>query len=300
MMLSPIVLFVYNRLDHTVKTVESLQKNLLAMDSEIIVYSDAAKDTNVINQVNKVRDYISSIKGFKKITIIERPKNFGLANSIIDGVTTIVNKYGKIIVLEDDLVTSPYFLNFMNEALEFYKNERDVCSITGFNYPFKIKSNYKFESYLYPRCSSKSWATWKHKWEKVEFNENEIINKWSLSKIECKVEPYGKDLCRMFRSQLNHKINSWAIRFAVNQIMLEKYTAYPIKSYVKDIGDDSGTHANNSLPHKVVVSNELLVNFANQYDDNFRKLYNKYLRRYFLKSRLYIVRNKIKNIFFGG
>jgi hypothetical protein len=298
MSLSPIALFVYNRLDHTVKTVESLQKNILAMDSEIIVYSDAAKDTNVINQVNKVRDYISTINGFKKITIIMRPTNFGLANSIIDGVTTIVNKYGKIIVLEDDLVTSPYFLSFMNEALEFYENKRDVYSITGFNYPLKITSDYMFGTYLYPRCSSKSWATWKNKWRKIEFNENEIINKWNLSKIEFKIDPYGKDLYRMFKSQLNQDINSWAIRFAVNQIMLEKYTAYPVKSYVLDIGDDSGTHANNSLAHKVVVSNELIVNFTKQYDDDFRRMYSKYLRSYFFKSRLHIVKNKVKNIFF--
>ena len=187
----------------------------------------------------------------------------------------------------------------MNEALEFYKHERHIYSITGFNYPFKTSANYRHGTYLYPRCSSKSWATWKNKWQKVEFNENEIINKWSLSKIECKIEPYGKDLCRMFKSQLNHEINSWAIRFAVNQIMLEKFTVYPVKSYVKDIGTDSGTHADADLPHKIVVSNKLLVNFANQYDSNFRKKYNKYLRFYFYKSRLYIIRNKIKKIIFG-
>ena len=299
MRLSPIVLFVYNRLDHTIKTVESLQKNILAVDSELIVYSDAAKDRDIINQVGKVRDYIKSINGFKKITIIEREKNFGLADSIIDGVTTIVNKFGKVIVLEDDLVTSPYFLSFMNEALEFYENKRDVYSITGFNYPLKITCDYMFGTYLYPRCSSKSWATWKNKWRKIEFNENEIINKWNLSKIEFKIEPYGKDLYQMFKSQLNQEINSWAIRFAVNQIMLEKYTVYPVKSHVKDIGLDSGTHSNNSLPHKGVVSNKLIVDFATQYNDDFRKLYKKYLRAYFFKSRLHIVKNKIKFFFFG-
>jgi len=297
MTLSPIVLFVYNRLDHAVKTVESLQKNILAMDSEIIVYSDAAKGGNDINQVNKVREYIKSIKGFKKITIIEREKNLGLANSIIEGVTEIVNKYGKVIVLEDDLVTSPYFLNYMNEALEFYQHERDVYSITGFNFPLKITDNYMFGTYLYPRGSSKSWATWKNKWGKIEFNETKIINKWGLSKIECKIEPYGKDLCRMFKSQLNHEINSWAIRFTVNQIMLDKFTAYPVESYIKDVGTDSGTHASDVLPHKVVVSNKLLVNFAKQYDDNFRKLFEKYLRSYFFQSRLFIVKNKIRKIF---
>ena len=115
--LAPIVLFVYNRPDHTRQTVEALQKNELAVDSELFIYSDAAKNENAEQKVNEVREYIKSIDGFKKITIIEREKNWGLANSIIDGVTNIVNEYEKIIVLEDDLVTSPYFLRFMNSSL---------------------------------------------------------------------------------------------------------------------------------------------------------------------------------------
>ena len=115
--LAPIVLFVYNRPDHTRQTVEALQKNELAIDSELFIYSDATKNENAEQKVNEVREYIKNINGFKKVTIVEREKNWGLANSIIDGVTKIVNEYGKIIVLEDDLVTSPYFLKFMNWAL---------------------------------------------------------------------------------------------------------------------------------------------------------------------------------------
>ena len=107
--LAPIVLFVYNRLSHTKKTIESLQKNKLAIDSNLFIYSDHAKNKDSEQKVQKVRDYIGGVNGFKSVTIICREKNLGLADSIIDGVTNVVNRYGKIIVLEDDIVTSPFF-----------------------------------------------------------------------------------------------------------------------------------------------------------------------------------------------
>ena len=116
MMAVPIVLFVYNRPWHTQQTIEALQKNDLASESELFIYSDAAKTEQDSLKVNEVRNYVHAIGGFKKITIIEREENWGLADSIIDGVTSIVNQYGKIIVLEDDLETSPFFLRFMNES----------------------------------------------------------------------------------------------------------------------------------------------------------------------------------------
>ena len=238
-----------------------------------------------------------SINGFKKIIIVERKINFGLAKSIINGVSEVVEKFGKVIVLEDDLITSPYFLNFMNDALEFYESNKDIGSITGFSYPLKINGNYSYGSYLYPRSSSKSWAIWQDVWEEIEFDEKEIIRKWTLTKIETKILPYGEDLIRMFRSQLLQNIDSWAVRFAINQIMLDRYTVYPLESYVTDIGDDSGVHADNCLPHKVKMSNKIAVNFSNYYDQTIGSIYQKYLTMYFIKSRVHILIKNIRNIF---
>ena len=141
---APIVLFVYNRPWHTQQTVEALQKNKLASESELFIYSDDAKNDDARVSVDEVRKYIDNITGFKKITVIKRDKNWGLASSIIDGVTKIVNKYGRIIVLEDDLVTSPYFLKFMNDSLEVYEKRNDVFSVTGFNYPKSIFISFLF------------------------------------------------------------------------------------------------------------------------------------------------------------
>ncbi|MFV9972448.1 MAG: hypothetical protein AB8V06_06085 [Francisella endosymbiont of Hyalomma asiaticum] len=125
---------------HTQQTIEALQKNKLAIDSELFIYSDAPKNENALEKVQVVRNYIKTIKGFRKVTIIKREKNWWLSDSIIDGVTKIVNQYGKIIVLEDDIVTSLYFLKFMNDALEFYKNEEKVWHINGWNYPIEIEN----------------------------------------------------------------------------------------------------------------------------------------------------------------
>ena len=176
--LSPIVLFVYNRPWHTQQTVEALQKNELAKESELFIYSDEAKNEDARKSVNEVRKYIDKIDGFKKITVIKREKNWGLADSIIDGVTKIVNEYGKIIVLEDDLVTSPYFLNFMNEALDKYQTEQKVYSITGYSFSNDVESI--DSTYFLKLTSAWSWGTWKDKWH--SFSHDKILFNACLEK----------------------------------------------------------------------------------------------------------------------
>jgi GT2 family glycosyltransferase len=137
-MTSPVALFVYNRLPHTQKTIEALQRNRLAEETEVFIFSDAPKNGPATTAVREVRDYIRSVKGFGSVVVVERPKNLGLAGSIIDGVTQIVNKFGKVIVVEDDLVTSPFFLEYMNQALDLYENDDRVISVHGYMYPIKV------------------------------------------------------------------------------------------------------------------------------------------------------------------
>ena len=135
----PIILFVYNRPWHTRQTVKALQKNELAGRSDLFIFSDGPKDEQTEKAVQKVREYIHTIDGFQTVTIREREENWGLANSIIDGVTQIVNEYGRVIVLEDDLMTSPFFLRYMNDALNLYECEEKVISIHGYIYPLSEK-----------------------------------------------------------------------------------------------------------------------------------------------------------------
>src|ERR1700733_3957738 len=131
MKIAPIVLFVHNRLETVKKTIESLQMNTLAKESELYIFSDGPKNPDDKIQVDLVREYLKTIRGFKNITIDESPKNSGLAISIIHGVTEIVEKFNKVIVLEDDLITSPYFLQFMNDGLNIYENDEKVMTING-------------------------------------------------------------------------------------------------------------------------------------------------------------------------
>ena len=176
--LAPIVLFVYNRLDHTIETINALKNNYLAEKSILYIYSDAPKKKKDIESVSAVRNYINKTIGFKKTVIIERKNNWGLANSIIDGVTTIVNKYDKIIVLEDDLVTSPYFLNFMNEGLDIYSEDEDVASLHGYLYPLK---NSIPSSFFIKGTDCWGWATWQRAWEIFEKDGSKLLNE--LNKI---------------------------------------------------------------------------------------------------------------------
>jgi hypothetical protein len=294
--LAPIVLFVYNRPSHTRTTVEALKKNILSDQSELIIYSDAAKNEESLAFVNEVRSYIKTIVGFKKITIIERKNNWGLANSIINGVTEIVNKYEKVIVLEDDLVTSPYFLKFMNDSLVKLEKREDIFSITGFNFPesqLKIPNNYKDEIYLSYRCMSWGWATWKNRWKKVDWDVR-YFDKLESNKAEIKLfNRGGDDLFPMLKSQLDGKIDSWAIRFCFAHFQNNSYCVYPVKSLINNEGfDGSGIHCGNDKSNK--FKNNLLQNKELKINQNV--LLNKeIIDKFYLINKKSIFR-RIKNL----
>ncbi len=238
--IAPIALFVYNRLEHTKKTIEALQKNTLAKRSELFIYSDNAKNKVSQADVNKVREYINNINGFKKITIIERDRNWGLADTIIDGVTKVVNIYGKIVVLEDDLVTSPYFLKYMNNALDFYENEESVASIHGYIYPIEDLP----DSFFIKGADCWGWATWKNKWDIFEADGKKLLDELTIKNLTKEADFNGNyGFTRMLKDQINGKNNSWAIRWYISAFLKNMITLYPGKSYVQNIGLDSrGTH----------------------------------------------------------
>ena len=158
---APIALFVYNRPEHTRRTIEALKQNILAKESELIIFSDAPRSDVQVEKVREVRNYIRHIDGFNSIIIIERDINYGLARSIMEGVTEVVDKYGRIIVLEDDMVTSQYFLTYMNEALEKYADDERVVSIHGYVYPVKQSLP---DAFFLPGADCWGWATWSRGW----------------------------------------------------------------------------------------------------------------------------------------
>lgn len=290
---APIVLFVYNRPEHTRLTVEALQKNTLAKDSELFIYSDAAKSKNDEIKVEEVREYIKKISGFKQVVIIERERNFGLANSIIDGVTKIVNEYGKIIVLEDDLVTSPYFLNFMNKGLELYKDDPKVASIHGYVYPIDNLP----ETFFIKGADCWGWATWSDKWSVFEPSGQKLLDKIRKLKLEKEMDFNGSyGYVEMLKSQIIGKNNSWAIRWYASAFLKDMLTLYPGKSYVQNIGFDSqATHCksktnifNTDLNKKLVIYKiDIKEDLAarKKFEIFFKKINPNFIRKVFLKIR---------------
>lgn len=246
MKLAPIVLFVFNRHWHTRKTIDSLKKNNLAKDSDLFIYSDGAKEEKDIANVEEVRDYVNSVEGFKKVKVTERKENLGLANSIISGTTEVINRYGRVIVIEDDLIFTPNFLRFINEALEFYKNNKKVFSITGYNFPstlMKIPEGYPYNVYFSPRCSSWGWATWKDRWEKVDWGVKDFDDLVKDKRRQRKYALSGDDKMEMLTAQKMGKIDSWAIRWDYAHFKNDAFCLYPAKSFIDNIGfDGSGVH----------------------------------------------------------
>ena len=239
--LAPIVLFVYNRQDHTQRTIEALKKNKLANESDLIIFSDAPKSQVQADKVSEVRGYIRQIEGFKSVTVIERETNLGLARSIIDGVTTIVGQYGRIIVLEDDLVTSPYFLTYMNEALEKYKDDDQVVSIHGYLYPVVQPLP---EAFFLPGADCWGWATWSRGWACFNSDGQLLLDELKCRKLVQKFDFNGAyAYSKMLEGQIKGTNDSWAIRWYASAFLAGKLTLYPGRSLVHNIGnDDSGTH----------------------------------------------------------
>lgn len=245
---SPIVLFVYNRPEHTKKTLEALVKNELSEYSDLYIYADGPKDNATDEQIGKIEEtrlICKSIKGFKSICILESEKNKGLAQNIITGVTDIVNKYGRVIVLEDDIITAKYFLTYMNRALEKYENYDKAYAISGWYYPIESDKN---DAFFLSNFNCWGWATWKSKWscfkkdatyykqvftkqQRYKFNLDGVWDYWS--QIEDNYEKI---------------INTWFIFWYASAFLYGGLCLYPSRSLVKNDGcDGTGEHCNVSF-----------------------------------------------------
>ena len=207
--LAPILLFVFNRPDHTRQTIDALRRNTLAAQSHLFIYSDAPRNEKDAESVNEVRRMIATVEGFKEVTIIARDENRGLARNIIDGVTTQVNKYGKVIVLEDDLITSPHFLTFMNDALDTYHDETRVGHIYACDYTQEPSLP---DTYLIRFTGSWGWATWDRAWKLFNPDGKALLQEMERRQLTHTFDFDGTyPYTRMLRRQVNGEINSWII-----------------------------------------------------------------------------------------
>jgi hypothetical protein len=237
---APIALFVYNRPFHVLETIKALSNNILASDSDLHIFSDAPKKNPGEIEVLKVRELIRNITGFKNIFVVEQKTNLGLANSIVQGVTSLCERYGRVIVLEDDIVTSKFFLQYMNDALNFYSDTDNVMHISGYRYP--VKTSFSSDTFFLHLPMCWGWGTWQRSW--VKFNRRLDLIKYFNDQSICKFNfnnsyPYWKQI------ELNKagQISTWFVFWYAILFYEKKLALFPCQSLAQNIGiDGSGTN----------------------------------------------------------
>lgn len=257
MSFAPIVMFVYNRADHFNKTYKALSLCPEAKASDLFIFSDGPKNEEGAKKVNEVREELKKIQNdnsFKSITVIESSENKGLAKSVINGVSDVIEKYGRVIVVEDDCMPSEHFLKYMNNALEFYSENKHIGSIAGYIPQIEFPVDYKGDVFAAYRSCSWSWATWADRWQNVDWELEEISDFYKNPSLIRRLNSNGSDrFIRLYR-QTKGNGSSWSVRFGAHLVKNNWLTVYPRYSYVQNIGcDESGVHSTSDDAQKMRV-----------------------------------------------
>jgi hypothetical protein len=288
MLIAPIVLFVYARPVHVQQAIDALLKNALSIESDLIIFSDGASGNDKTAEVGQVRAILENIQGFRSKKIYFRESNYGLSKSIIDGVSHVLEEYDRVIVLEDDLIVSPHFLQYMNEALDIFSNNDQVVSIHGYVYP---TSHSLPQAFFLRGADCWGWATWRRGWQIFIANGEELLKKLVDSRSTWEFDFDGTyPYTEMLRNQIAGKNSSWAVRWYASAFLAGKLTLYPGRSLVHNIGNDkSGTHGGNDRAHDTEVSGNpidltgVTVNPSTQgriaFKSFFKNTQSSYLRR---------------------
>lgn len=240
--LAPIVLFVYNRPEHTRRTLAALAANPLAIDSDLIIYADGPKKPEHAPSVGQAREVARSASGFKSVRLIERDENQGLARSIIGGVSEVCSEYGRAIVVEDDLLVAPQFLTFLNRGLERYADEPNVFQVSGYMFPVSTQSS--SDGLFLPLISCWGWGTWQRAWCHFDPSAVGYVQLEHDPELRARFNLEGHyDYFGMLRDQIEGKIDSWGVRWLLSVFLQGGLVLYPPSSLVQNIGvDGTGTH----------------------------------------------------------
>lgn len=326
MTLAPVIIFNYNRPEHSLRTWEALAQNRFASETELYLYCDGPKENASVEMKQRIASLHAQAQKyaidapqagkFKTVHVVCAEKNKGLANSIIDGVTEVINKHGRVIVLEDDLLTSPYFLKYMNEALDKYESYPSVFSVSANRPPMskmQIPRDYEYDVFVSLRPFSTGWATWKEKWEKIDWSLDYLADFLSHPEHVKAFNRGGDDLTEMLCMQRDGKIDSWAIRYAFQHFYHHAVSILPCVPYVDNIGfDGTGIHSGNDehdyrnnvslalvnprLPDAVYEDARIINAFYNVYCRVKRPLWQKainYLFRIIGKPKLFVIKKKV-------
>lgn len=312
-MRAPVILFTYDRLEETKQVINNLLNAEFFNETDIYIFSDGEKNIEKKQNVEDVRNYLKKLIMYENIKISYSEENKGLAESVIVGVSKIINQYGKAIILEDDLLISKDYLKYMNHALDIYKDRDDIWSISGFSPNIKIPEDYKDNIYLTLRGCSWGWGTWKSRWNTVDWEVKDFKELKDSKKRQKEFNISGNDMFKMLELQMLGKINSWAIRWCYSQFKQRRYTIYPTKSKIKNIGfGEDATHGGVFIDKHIVslseeelylnpeikIDNRLIDSFKSHNDLNIFGKIGYFLKKYNLgyKSIRKIVK-EINNIF---
>jgi len=250
---APVALFAYKRLEHLRRTLDSLINNELSSETDLTIFSDGPRRPEDVDAVQSVRSYVRTLGHFRSVRVIEHQANQGLAQSVISGVTQMCAEYGKVIVVEDDLETSRFFLRYMNEALDLYESVQEVVSIHGYMYP--VTENLP-ETFFIRGADCWGWATWSRAWSLFNPDGKALLSALVNSGQTHEFDFNGNNnFTSMLKSQVDGKIDSWAIRWYASAFLAHKLTLYPKTSLVRNIGmDGSGTHGDTTEEFEVGLS----------------------------------------------
>ncbi len=257
MSFAPIIVFVYNRADHFIRTYDALAKCAEAKESDLYIFSDGFKNEKSKQSVEEVRAVAHSIKNngdFKSVTVVEAPQNMGLANSVINGVTKVINQYGAAIVVEDDCMCCSDFLAYMNRCLDFYKDKKYVGSVSGYVPQIDLPDDYRHDVFLANRSCSCTWGTWSDRWQGVDWELKDIGDFYKNPKLIKKLNSNGSDRFMRLYRQTKGNGSSWSVRFGAHLVKNGYLTLYPRYSYIQNIGcDESGVHSKSDDAEKMQV-----------------------------------------------
>ncbi|TKC05206.1 glycosyltransferase [Pedobacter frigoris] len=264
---APIALFVYNRPQHTARTLKFLAQNELAAESRLFIFSDGFKSAADEASVNEVRELLKTVEGFKSVEVIERSQNMGLANSIIAGVSKLTADYGQVIVFEDDLISSPHTLTYFNEALERYRDEEKVMHIGA--YMYSLKDAELPETFFYRAATSWGWATWDRAWQHFEPNIDTLMSQFDGAKKSAFSIEHTMNFWKQMQDFKNGRNNSWAIRWYASIFLKGGLTLNPSHSLVNNIGHDgTGIHSGINDIYNVIINPKPIVHFPEEIKEN--------------------------------
>lgn len=298
---APIAIFAFNRPDHLRRTLEALAANELAAKSHVTFFCDGPRTAEEKIKTNAVRTIARAAQGFASVKVVERTQNMGCAAAVIDGLKQMFAHHEKLIVIEDDILTSPYTLRFLNDGLDFYENKKTVFNISAWSPPakiFPIPKEYPYDVYAVQRFECWGWASWRDRFQNIDWGVTDYEKFKESPLLRRAFNRGGEDLSPMLDMQMDGKINSWAIRAAYTCFKNGQVGILPVFSYSTNIGMESGTHCtdkNSNLDNDVTKAKKKIEFIETIFcDEEMQKLFRKVYAKSILSRLTSFINPEIK------